>query len=87
MRNILDYLTGKAKSEGKEVRRAAPAPMHRTARRTPGGRKVWKMLNKQGYEVDTPWGAKQRRKRRALRKVAKAARKVNRAYRKTGGLR
>jgi hypothetical protein len=51
------------------------------------GIKRWYMLGTLDTIVKTPYGAKELRRRRALGKVAKQARKVNRGLRPTGGRR
>jgi hypothetical protein len=51
------------------------------------GIKRWYMLGPLDTIVKTPYASKELRRRRALGKVAKQARKVNRGLRPTGGRR
>lgn len=44
----------------------------------PVGLKQWTVLTLSGYEVRTPWAAKERKRRRAANKVAKLSRRGNR---------
>jgi len=49
------------------------------------GIKRWYMLGELDTVVKTPYGAREARRRKAARRVAKQARKVNRGLRRTGG--
>jgi hypothetical protein len=84
LRNLLDIIRGSRSNERKQAQRI---PQGYRRARNPVSRKVWKMLTLDGHEVLTPWAVKERKHRRAAGKVSKQARKVNRRYRATGGLR
>jgi hypothetical protein len=83
-------MKARAKGDEAEVRKYAKALMRKQnvpVRERLSGRKVWRMVTADGYEVLTPWAVNERARRRAAGKVAKQSRKRNRNVRPTGGLR
>lgn len=91
--SLLDRMLGRDKESVRayrETERRASRVYHKGLRNVPKnqrGIKRWYMLGPLDTTVKTPYGAKESRRRKALRKVAKQSRKVNRGLRPTGGRR
>lgn len=87
MRNLLDIIRLRGKAADRNDRHAEKRAVPVRRMRSTSSRKVWYTLSLSGAEMLTPWARNEKARRRAAGRTAKQARKVNRRYRATGGLR